>query len=194
MTVVDLVDPASLNEENKEFLAMVKSTVLNMKVLTQDLLTFSRLGKQPLEKATVELQTLVAEVIKQQQPMDFKGSVQLFNLPNAYGNEAALKQLFNNLISNAFKYSSKKENPTIEIGSYQKEHQIFYYVKDNGVGLNQEQMKTLFTPFKRYHSKFEGNGLGLAIVKRIIDKHGGTIYAESDTDKGLTFHFTLSHN
>lgn len=86
MTVVDLIDPASLNEENKEFLAMVKSTVLNMKVLTQDLLTFSRLGKQPLEKATVELQTLVAEVIKQQQPMDFKGSVQLFNLPNAYGN------------------------------------------------------------------------------------------------------------
>lgn len=194
MTVVDLIDPASLNEENKEFLAMVKSTVLNMKVLTQDLLTFSRLGKQPLEKATVELQTLVAEVIKQQQPMDFKGSVQLFNLPNAYGNEAAIKQLFNNLISNAFKYSSKKENPSIEIGSYQKEHQIFYYVKDNGVGLNQEQMKTLFTPFKRYHSKFEGNGLGLAIVKRIIDKHGGTIYAESDTDKGLTFHFTLSHN
>lgn len=194
MTVVDLVDPSTLNEENREFLQMVKSTVLNMKVLTQDLLTFSRLGKQPLEKADVDIQVLVSEVIKQQQPLDFKGTVQLYNLPNAYGNEAALKQLFNNLISNAFKYSSKKENPAIEIGSYQKEHQTFYYVKDNGVGLNQEQMKTLFTPFKRYHSKFEGNGLGLAIVKRIVDKHGGTIFAESDTDKGLTFHFTLSHN
>lgn len=137
---------------------------------------------------------MVEEVIKQQKPLDFKGTVQLNTLPNALGNEAALKQLFNNLLSNAFKYSSKKENPAIEIGSYQKEHQTFYYVKDNGVGLNQEQMKTLFTPFKRYHSKFEGNGLGLAIVKRIIDKHGGTIFAESDTDKGLTFHFTLSHN
>lgn len=194
ITVVDLVDPSTLNEENREFLQMVKATVLNMKVLTQDLLTFSRLGKQPLEKADVHLQALVEDVIKQQQPIDFKGTVQLQNLPNANGNEAALKQLFNNLISNAFKYSSKKENPVIEIGSYQKEHQTFYYVKDNGVGLNQEQMKTLFTPFKRYHSKFEGNGLGLAIVKRIIDKHGGTIYAESDTDKGLTFHFTLSHN
>lgn len=194
MTVVDLVDSSTLNEENREFLQMVKSTVQNMKVLTQDLLTFSRLGKQPLEKAEVNLQHLVEEVIKQQQPLDFKGSVQLHTLPNALGNEAALKQLFNNLLSNAFKYSSKKENPAIEIGSYQKEHQTFYYVKDNGVGLNQEQMKTLFTPFKRYHSKFEGNGLGLAIVKRIIDKHGGSIYAESDTDKGLTFHFTLSHN
>lgn len=194
MTVVDLVDPQTLNEENREFLQMVKATVSNMKVLTQDLLTFSRLGKQPLEKAEVHLQILVEEVIKQQKPLDFKGTVQLNTLPNALGNEAALKQLFNNLLSNAFKYSSKKENPAIEIGSYQKEHQTFYYVKDNGVGLNQEQMKTLFTPFKRYHSKFEGNGLGLAIVKRIIDKHGGTIFAESDTDKGLTFHFTLSHN
>ena len=194
ITVVDLVDPTSLNEENRELLQMVKSTVLNMKVLTQDLLTFSRLGKQPLEKADVHLQGLVAEVIKQQQPLDFKGTIKLNNLPNAYGNEAALKQLYNNLISNAFKYSSRKEKPEIEIGSYQKEHQTFYYVKDNGVGLNQEQMKTLFTPFKRYHSKFEGNGLGLAIVKRIVDKHGGTIFIESDTDKGLTFHFTLSHN
>jgi len=194
MTVVDLVDPSTLNEENREFIQMVKSTVLNMKVLTQDLLTFSRLGKQPLEKANVDLQVLVAEVIKQQQPLDFKGTIQLHNLPNAYGNEAALKQLFNNLLSNAFKYSSKKDKPEIEIGSYQKEHQTYYYVKDNGVGLNEDQMKTLFTPFKRYHSKFEGNGLGLAIVKRIVDKHGGTIFAESDTDKGLTFHFTLSHN
>lgn len=165
-----------------------------MKVLTQDLLTFSRLGKQPLEKAEVNLNSVVEEVIKQQKPFDFKGTIQLNPLQNAFGNEAALKQLFNNLISNAFKYSSKKENPAIEIGSYQKENQVFYYVKDNGVGLNAEQMKTLFTPFKRYHSKFEGNGLGLAIVKRIIDKHGGTIFAESDTDKGLTFHFTLSHN
>lgn len=194
MTVVDLVDPSTLNEENREFLQMVKTTVLNMKVLTQDLLTFSRLGKQPLEKAEVNLNSVVEEVIKQQKPFDFKGTIQLNPLQNAFGNEAALKQLFNNLISNAFKYSSKKENPAIEIGSYQKENQVFYYVKDNGVGLNAEQMKTLFTPFKRYHSKFEGNGLGLAIVKRIIDKHGGTIFAESDTDKGLTFHFTLSHN
>ncbi|MBT9484673.1 ATP-binding protein [Sediminibacterium sp.] len=86
----------------------------------------------------------------------------------------------------------KKKIPEIEIGSYKKEGQIYYFVKDNGVGLNEEQMKTLFTPFKRYHSKFEGNGLGLAIVKRIIDKHGGNIFAESDTDKGLTLHFTLS--
>ena len=82
--------------------------------------------------------------------------------------------------------------PEIEIGTYTKDGKTYYFVKDNGVGLNEEQIKTLFTPFKRYHSKFEGNGLGLAIVKRVIDKHGGQLFAESDTDMGLTFHFTLS--
>lgn len=192
LTVVDLVDPNSLNEENKEFLQMVKITILGMKTLTQDLLAFSRLGTQALEKTTIDINEIVQEVCKQQMPKGFKGQLKIQELPEAKANEAAIKQLFNNLLSNAFKYSSKVPIPEIEIGTYKKEEQSFYFVKDNGVGLNEEQLKTLFTPFKRYHSKFEGNGLGLAIVKRIIDKHGGHIYAESATDKGLTFHFTLS--
>ncbi len=192
LTVVDLVDPNSLNQENKEFLQMVRTTILSMKTLTQDLLAFSRLGTQALEKTTVNINELIQEVCKQQLPIGFKGQLKIQELPEAKANEGAIKQLFNNLLSNAFKYSSKNPLPVIEIGAYTKEGQSFYFVKDNGVGLNQEQLKTLFTPFKRYHSKFEGNGLGLAIVKRIIDKHGGTIFAESDTDKGLTLHFTLS--
>jgi len=192
LTVVDLVDPNSLNEENKEFLQMVRTTILSMKTLTQDLLAFSRLGTQALEKTTVNINEIIQEVCKQQLPIGFKGQLKIQELPEAKANEGAIKQLFNNLLSNAFKYSSKNPLPVIEIGAYTKEGQSFYFVKDNGVGLNQEQLKTLFTPFKRYHSKFEGNGLGLAIVKRIIDKHGGTIFAESDTDKGLTLHFTLS--
>lgn len=171
---------------------MVKTTIISMKTLTQDLLAFSRLGTQALEKTTININEIVQEVCKQQMPPDFKGHLKIQELPEAKANEAAIKQLFNNLLSNAFKYSSKVPTPEIEIGSYKKEGQSFYFVKDNGVGLNEEQLKTLFTPFKRYHSKFEGNGLGLAIVKRIIDKHGGHIYAESATDKGLTFHFTLS--
>ena len=192
LTVVDLVDPNSLNEENKEFLQMVRTTIVSMKTLTQDLLAFSRLGTQALEKSSVKINEIVQDICKQQLPPNFTGQLSIQNLPEAKANEGAVKQLFNNLISNAFKYSSKKTVPEIEIGSYTKEGQTYYFVKDNGVGLNEEQMKTLFTPFKRYHSKFEGNGLGLAIVKRIIDKHGGNIFAESDTDKGLTLHFTLS--
>ena len=192
LTIVDLVDPNSLNEENKDFIQMIKTIIVNMKVLTQDLLAFSRLGSQTMEKTLLNLNELVNEVCTIQKPKDFKGTLTLSDLPMATGNETAVKQVFNNLLSNAFKYSSKKEEPAIEIGSYNKEGRSFYFVKDNGVGLNAEQMKTLFTPFKRYHSKFEGNGLGLAIVKRVIDKHGGSIFAESDTDKGLTIHFTLS--
>lgn len=192
LTVVDLVDPKSLNEETKEFLQIIKTTIVGMKNLTQDLLAFSRLGTQALEKTTVNINELVQEVCKQQMPQDFKGHLKIKELPVAKVNEGAIKQLFNNLLSNAFKYSSKVPTPEIEVGTYSKDGQSIYYVKDNGVGLNEEQLKTLFTPFKRYHSKFAGNGLGLAIVKRIIDKHGGIIFAESDTDKGLTFHFTLS--
>ena len=192
LTVVDLVDPNSLNEENKEFLQMVRTTIVSMKTLTQDLLAFSRLGTQALEKATVNINAIVQEVCKQQMPLDFKGQVNIQELPETKGNESAIKQLFNNLLSNAFKYSSKVPIPEIEVGTYAKDGQTYYFVKDNGVGLNEEQLKTLFTPFKRYHSKFEGNGLGLAIVKRIIDKHGGNIFAVSDTNKGLTLHFTLS--
>lgn len=192
LTVVDLVDPNSLNEENKEFLQMVRTTIVSMKTLTQDLLAFSRLGTQALEKATVNINAIVQEVCKQQMPLDFKGQVNIQELPETKGNESAIKQLFNNLLSNAFKYSSKVPIPEIEVGTYAKDGQTYYFVKDNGVGLNEEQLKTLFTPFKRYHSKFEGNGLGLAIVKRIIDNHGGNIFAVSDTNKGLTLHFTLS--
>lgn len=193
LTVVNLVDPNSLTEENKEFLQMVRTTILSMKTLTQDLLAFSRLGTQALEKTTININEIVQEICKQQLPFNFKGQIKIQDLPDAKANEGAIKQLFNNLISNAIKYSSKQSLPEIEIGSYIKEDQTFYFVKDNGVGLNEEQLKTLFTPFKRYHSKFEGNGLGLAIVKRIIDKHSGNIFVESDTDKGLTLHFTLAH-
>lgn len=192
LTVVDLFDPNSLNDENKAFLQMVRTTILSMKILTQDLLAFSRLGTQALEKTTVNINDIVQEISKQQMPVNFKGQLIIQDLPVAKVNEAAIKQLFNNLLSNAFKYSSKKPIPEIEVGTYIKDGQHYYFVKDNGVGLNEEQIKTLFTPFKRYHSKFEGNGLGLAIVKRIIDKHGGSIFVESDTDKGLTLHFSLS--
>lgn len=192
LAIVNLVDPNSLNEENKDFIQMIKTIIVNMKVLTQDLLAFSRLGTQTMEKTLLNLNELVCEVCTLQKPKDFKGNLKIADLPMAKGNETAIKQVFNNLISNAFKYSSKMAEPSIEIGTYNKEGRQIYFVKDNGVGLNAEQMKTLFTPFKRYHSKFEGNGLGLAIVKRVIDKHGGSIWAESDTDKGLTVHFTLS--
>ncbi len=80
----------------------------------------------------------------------------------------------------------------IEAGSYEKHGQTFYFVRDNGVGLDANQLQKLFTPFKRFHANFEGNGLGLAIVKRIVEKHGGVIWAESPPGEATTFYFTLA--
>lgn len=96
---------------------------------------------------------------------------------------------------NAFKYSSKTPDAKIEFGSTEKEGQKIYYVRDNGAGFNMNYANKLFEPFRRLHSdrEFSGTGIGLAIVKRVVEKHGGTIWAQSEPGKGATFYFTLSN-
>jgi light-regulated signal transduction histidine kinase (bacteriophytochrome) len=96
-----------------------------------------------------------------------------------------------NLISNAVKYSSKKEKPEIEIGSYPGEEETIYYVKDNGAGFDMKYAEKLFIAFQRLHVEFEGTGLGLAIVKEIIERHGGKAWTESHEDEGATFYFSI---
>ncbi len=190
--LVDLLNQEDSAETRKSYLSIITGTVVNMRQLLHDLLEFSRLGTQPLSKTTLDLNQMVNNICTLYTRDNFAGTLLIHPLPAAYGNEGAIKQLFTNLISNAVKYSSKKTKPHVEIGSYVKDSQVFYFIKDNGVGVNEEQIKAMFTPFKRFHSGFEGNGLGLAIVKRVIEKHGGTIYAESVEGEGLSFHFTLS--
>ena len=190
--VIDLFEKDNLDEEQKMYLSMIEETSGAMRQLLQDLLSFSRLGATQLEKRELDIDHIVQDICTAHTPADFKGEVIKAALPPAKGNEGAIRQLFNNLISNAIKYSSKKDRPRIEIGTYEKNGETVYYVKDNGVGLNAEQIRTLFTPFKRFHTDFEGNGLGLAIVKRVIEKHSGNIWAESEPGKGLAFNFTLS--
>ena len=191
--LIELFETENLDEEQKGFLTLINATVSNMKLLLHDLLSFSRLGSAPLPKTELDLNILVKELCHSIVPATFTGELNIGSLPLITGNESAIKQLYTNLISNAIKYSSKIDHPKIEIGMIEIGEENLLYVKDNGVGLNDAQISQLFTPFKRFHAKFDGNGLGLAIVKRIIEKHGGSIKAESKENEGLRVYFTLAH-
>jgi signal transduction histidine kinase len=171
-------------------LSGIDETAKGMRNLLRDLLQFSKLGATQLEKTMTDLDPIVKEVYCFY-ATNYNGTSTILPLRPAVINASAIRQLYSNLISNAIKYSSKTDAPAIEVGYYEKDRQIVYYVKDNGIGLNSEQLKKMFTPFKRFHVQFEGNGLGLVIVKRIIEKHGGNIWAESEPGKGLTIFFTL---
>jgi light-regulated signal transduction histidine kinase (bacteriophytochrome) len=104
-----------------------------------------------------------------------------------------MKQVWANLIHNAVKYSSKKEAPVIEIGMQETGEEMVYYVKDNGSGFNMKYADKLFAPFQRLHNdqEFEGTGVGLATAQRIVNKHGGKVWAEGKVNEGATFYFTI---
>ena len=137
---------------------------------------------------------MVRQVVKElESSFKTKTEIKVNELKPAVGDHALLYQVFVNLISNAVKYSSKKETPRVEISSYEQEDEYIYYVKDNGTGFNMDYAHKLFGVFQRLHTdeEFEGTGVGLAIVKRVIVKHGGRIWAEGEINKGATFYFSL---
>ncbi|EMY27450.1 GHKL domain protein [Leptospira interrogans serovar Australis str. 200703203] len=118
---------------------------------------------------------------------------QVDELPNALANGAALKQVWMNLISNAVKYSSTRETPFIKIGFEEMDGFNNYFIEDNGVGFNKAYSNKLFKVFQRLHTQeeFEGTGVGLAIVSKIVQRHGGQVFAEGEVNKGSKFSFTL---
>lgn len=179
-----------LDEENIELLKAIAGITSSMRGLLRDLLQFSKLGVTEITKLDVDINLLVSEVVKMNIHINSKAKVTIHNLPSLQADKVMLRQVLTNLVSNALKYSANKENPEIEIGCL-KEGEIIY-VKDNGAGFNMADAHKLFAAFQRLHIEFEGNGLGLPIVKRIIEKHGGNIWAESAPGAGATFFFTLS--
>jgi light-regulated signal transduction histidine kinase (bacteriophytochrome) len=124
---------------------------------------------------------------------NFKASVKILHLPEVKCDPHLIKQVWLNLISNAVKYSGKKENPVIEIGSNPVENGIEYYVKDNGAGFDINLSSNLFHPFQRLHKKseYEGTGVGLALAHVIVTKHGGEMWADAAVGLGATFFFSL---
>ncbi|HLJ10877.1 MAG TPA: ATP-binding protein [Planctomycetaceae bacterium] len=189
-----------LPDEVKEYLSDIRANALQMGRLIDDLLNFSKLGRQPLKKKTVDPSWIVNECIRELEPERRGRNVDFVvdDLAPCRGDPALLKQVWMNLLSNALKYTSKRPAAVVEIGSTNGESsgQIAYFVRDNGVGFDMQYSAKLFGVFQRMHraEDFPGTGVGLAIVKRIVERHGGRIWADAEPDRGATFSFTLEND
>ncbi len=165
-----------------------------MGCLIDDLLAYSKLGRRPLSMASVSMANLVREIFETLHP-ELEGrkvDIKIGQLPECQGDRAMLHQVWLNLLGNAIKYSRHRERAEIEVGSIPDSRWPIYFVSDNGVGFDMKYGPKLFKVFERLHGydEFEGTGVGLAIVKRIIERHGGQVWAKAEVDKGATFYFT----
>jgi signal transduction histidine kinase len=186
---------AQLDENAKKIAAKVLNNAGHMTQLIDDLLTLFKMGKKELEKTKLPMKLLVSEIVHDLREMEKRRyiSFNVKELPEATGDNMLIRQVWQNLVSNAIKYTGKVEKTLIEIGFEEKDGKVVYYIKDNGAGFDMSYYDKLFGVFQRLHSQreFEGTGIGLAIVEKIISRHGGEIWAEAVVDQGATFYFTL---
>lgn len=184
-----------LNEEGRRIVDIIRAETKRMGQLIDDLLAFSRIGRQDMQSVEVDMGALaqtVFDACAAQEPgrrLQFK----LHPLPPAQGDKNLLRQVWVNLISNAVKYTRPMDTAKIEITGHAGDRELHYSVKDNGAGFDMKNAHKLFRVFQRLHSEdeFEGTGVGLALVQRIVQRHGGRIWAEGKVNEGATFHFTL---
>jgi PAS domain S-box-containing protein len=184
-----------LDDEGKRVLKIIQENTHRMGELIDDLLTFSRTGRQELRMSKIEMDTLARTVFEELKAATFERTIQftIKPLPLVHGDQVMIRQVFVNLLSNAIKFTRPGETADIEVGGCIEENENIYYIKDNGVGFDMQYAGKLFSVFQRLHSEseFEGTGVGLAIVKRIIYRHGGRVWAEGKINEGATFYFTL---
>lgn len=183
-----------IDEDGHRFLEVIKHNAQRMGQLIDDLLNLSRAGRKELSVFKVNMNDLVQTVIDEQLLFTRStASIHSEKLEPAVCDNNLVKQVWQNLINNAIKYSSKTAKPVVHIESERKDHEIIYSVSDNGAGFDMKYSDKLFGVFQRLHkaTEFSGTGVGLALVKRIIAKHGGRVWAESIAGKGATFYFSL---
>jgi signal transduction histidine kinase/HAMP domain-containing protein len=186
---------ATFDPETQRKFGIVQDNALKMGRLIDDLLRLSRLGRAELSRSKLDMKGLVREVLQEIRTTEpeRKFAAEIRDLPSAYGDLTMIRQLFVNLLSNAVKFTRGKEGARIEVGGFQQSGEQVYYVKDNGVGFDMKYYNKLFGVFQRLvtESQFEGTGVGLAIVQRIVQRHGGRVWAEGKLHEGATFYFTL---
>jgi len=186
---------SNLEEKGKDYLRLIRKETQNMLQLIDGLMAFSRFERQEVKLSLIDMVELTRTVVDELKTMmpDQGLSVNIRTLPPARGDRTMIQQVFYNLLSNAFKFTKPKEAGIIEVGSITGENDNIYYVKDNGVGFDMQHSAKVFEVFQRLHSadKFEGSGIGLAIVQRIVERHGGRVWADGKVNEGATFYFTL---
>lgn len=189
---------ASLSSQARHYLERITSNAGRMSALIEGLLHFSQLARQELVRVHVSPETIVAEIIAdhEQDLASRDVRLQVGALPGCSGDPILLKQVFANLIDNAFKYTAGRMPAEIEIGSAESPEGTVYFVRDNGAGFDPAYAGKMFGVFQRLHSdqEFAGSGIGLATVKRIVGRHGGRVWAESEVGRGACFSFTLGAN
>ncbi len=184
-----------LDAEAQRYLQIVGENAQQMSHLIDALLAFSRLSRQPLNKQLVDMNQLARQAldeVRRDQP-DRSPELVSGDLPPCRADPALLKQVWINLLSNAFKFTARREQARIEIGCQPDQGQLIYFVRDNGTGFDMQYADKLFGVFQRLHraEEYEGTGVGLAIVRRIVERHGGRIWVEAQVDGGATFYFAL---
>lgn len=186
---------SSLDDESRRYLNTIAASAKQMGLLIDDLLSFSRMGRQELQKTKLNIEQLVQETVENlnEDTKDKNVSWKIGSFPQVYGDPAMLKQVFINLLGNALKYSRNRPVVQIEVGCTENKEEVVFFVKDNGAGFDIQYAEKLFGVFQRLHSheEFEGTGIGLANVRRIVQRHGGRTWAEGVVDGGATFYFSL---
>jgi PAS domain S-box-containing protein len=174
-------------------MGIIQASALKIEQLIDDLLAYSRLGKQALKRLPIAVDQLVRSVVEELRRIYPDGDITVTPLARSLGDEHMIRQVFSNLLSNALKFSANKAKRIIQIGCIEQVKENIYFVKDNGAGFDMKYKDRLFNVFQRLHSQeeFSGTGMGLAIVKRIISLHGGAVWAEGKPDEGATFYVTL---
>jgi signal transduction histidine kinase len=177
-------------DDARRYLGVIRENAQQMGRLIDDLLSFSRLRKLPLTPRELVDQVLITLSTERQ---GHQIDLIIDDLPICLGDASLLKQVWMNLLSNALKFTRNSDPARIEIGSTPGAGEIVYFVKDNGTGFDMRYVGKLFGVFQRLHrpEDFEGTGVGLAIVQRIIRRHGGRVWAESELGKGASFYFAL---
>jgi light-regulated signal transduction histidine kinase (bacteriophytochrome) len=188
-----------LDGEGLDYLGRVRAASGNMATLIDDLLDLSRVSRRPLRRESVDLTRLATGIIEDLRAAQPDRNVQFVAGEDikAYGDVSLLKVALENLLGNAWKFTERKEEARIEFGADRRPRPGFlapvYFVRDNGAGFDQAYSDKLFGAFQRLHGQdeFEGTGIGLATVARIIHRHGGRVWADSEVGEGATFYFTL---